>query len=326
MQNSLKKTLLDILVCPRDRQPLVIENDQLVCSHGHHYPVVSGIPVMLLDDVDVTHNAITDSIAQAKQNTFEITQNRKGVHPFVQKVIAATNGNLYVPLIDKLNAYPIPKIRLPKGSGQLLLDIGCNWGRWSISAAQAGYKAVGIDPSLEAILAAREVAEELGYTESVEFLVADARYLPFNDNVFDVVFSYSVRQHFSKENVHVTLAQISNILKPQGLCLIQMPNIYGVRSSYNNRKPEMHDERNIFRVRYWSIEELKEVFSRHIGESKLSVDGFFGLGIQFSDISILPLHYKAVVFSSEILRQLSLLFPPMLHLADSVYIASTKNA
>jgi cyclopropane fatty-acyl-phospholipid synthase-like methyltransferase len=41
------------------------------------------------------------------------------------------------------------------GAGKLLLDIGCSWGRWSISAARNGWCVVGIDPSLGAIMAAR---------------------------------------------------------------------------------------------------------------------------------------------------------------------------
>ena len=39
--------------------------------------------------------------------------------------------------------------------GTRLLDIGCSWGRWSLAAAARGYDAVGIDPSLGAIMAAR---------------------------------------------------------------------------------------------------------------------------------------------------------------------------
>jgi hypothetical protein len=51
--------------------------------------------------------------------------------PYVQEMIAGTNGNHYVDLIGKLEEYPIPEIPLPSATAQeLLLDIGVGWGRW----------------------------------------------------------------------------------------------------------------------------------------------------------------------------------------------------
>jgi hypothetical protein len=45
-------------------------------------------------------------------------------------------------------------VSVEDGGGELLLDIGSNWGRWSASAAsKAGV--IGIDPSLGAIMAVR---------------------------------------------------------------------------------------------------------------------------------------------------------------------------
>jgi len=77
-------------------------------------------------------------------------------------IIGATSGSSYKHLIGnpKLSEYPIPEISLPSASGALLLDLGCNWGRWSISAARNGYSVVGLDPSLGAVLAARRIARD----------------------------------------------------------------------------------------------------------------------------------------------------------------------
>jgi SAM-dependent methyltransferase len=116
------------------------------------------------------------------------------IDPFVQNIIAATNGMLYISLIGKLTDYPIPYLRLPSGEGKRFLEIGCNWGRWCIAAARLGYRPVGIDPSLKGIRAARQVAQQLGI--EAHYVVADGRYLPFANGTFDQVFSYSVLQHF----------------------------------------------------------------------------------------------------------------------------------
>ena len=47
--------LLDSLACPRDRTPVTFAKDELKCAGGHRYPVVQGIPIMLMQDVAPTH-------------------------------------------------------------------------------------------------------------------------------------------------------------------------------------------------------------------------------------------------------------------------------
>ncbi len=319
--------LLDNLACPRDHTPLTVQDNTLVCASGHGYPIYDGIPVLLRDDVAVNHPALAESLEQVKSaNPVPAGKaSEVAIDPYVQKFISATNGHLYADLVGKLKQYPIPDIRLSETSmGQVLLDIGCSWGRWSISAARKGYFVVGIDPWLDAILAARRVAQQLGFS-NVAYVVADARYLPFRSQSFDCVFSYSVLQHFSKEDVRATLASIAITLKPGGKCLIQMPNQIGIRNLYNMLTKSPRSRENPFRVRYWGLSELKETFSMFIGTTTLSIDGFFGLGIQPADLPLLSRKAALVVRSSETLRQLSKLFPWMIAFADSVYVDSTGN-
>jgi len=310
------------LVCPRDHYPLHLQNNQLICEHGHQYPIISGVPILLLDDVPATHAACGDTLKQASNidhtRTAPPTQN---IDPYVQRMIVGTNGQLYTSLINNLTEYPIPQIRLPKTNNNLLLDIGCGWGRWCVSAARKGYTPIGIDPSLEAVLAAQHVAQQCGVTAF--FLVADARFLPFSENIFDTVFSYSVLQHFSKTDAQTSLREINRVLKPQGKTLIQLPQVIGLRNLYNIMRNR--NSTNIFRVRYWGLNEMRRVFANAIGTTKLSVDGYFGLGVQPSDIHLLPSKYQLVVRTSEFLRKLSLRFPWMIRFADSVYVESTKD-
>ena len=83
---------------------------------------------------------------------------------------------MYKDLVGNLRGYPIPAIGLPAAKGERLLDIGCNWGRWTIAAARKGYRVTGMDPDLGAVLAARRVAEQLGV--NAEFVVADVKVSP----------------------------------------------------------------------------------------------------------------------------------------------------
>jgi SAM-dependent methyltransferase len=289
--------------------------------------VFEDIPVMLVDDVEVTHDYINRTLEKIAQADAEKTEkkdsqngsNKNEIDAFVQGEVPYTSGTLYFSVQHKLTRYPIPDTRLPVGKGERLLDIGCNWGRWSIAAAQKGYKPIGIDPSLDAVLAARRVSKQLGV--ETDFVVGDARFLPFADNAFDTVFSYGVFQHFSKENVRISLDEVVRVLKPNGNTLFQMPNKYGVRQYYNQRRRGFTEGEG-FDVRYWTPKELLETFEQRFGETKMTTDCYFGLGIQASDVDLLPPHYKMVIYSSEILRKLSGVIKPLMKVADSVYLES----
>ena len=83
-------------------------------------------------------------------------------------------------------------------------------------------------------------------------------------------------------------------------------------------------EGDLFEVRYWTPKELMETFETKFGATSMTTDCYFGLGIQASDVDLLPTHYKMVVYSSEILRKLSGVIKPLTKVADSVYLES-KN-
>ena len=320
---SLTAAMLSILACPVDREALADREGNLVCARGHRFRVVEGIPILLREDVAVTHGAIARSLEAARTGVvakYWTTESvAGGVDPLVQQIVGATNGNLYRHAVGTLRDYPIPELRLPDGGGKLLLDIGCNWGRWSIAATRKNYRVVGIDPDLEALLAASRISKSMGL--SIQFLCADARYLPFADASFARVFSYSVIQHFSKADARATVAEVARVLEPGGESLIQMPNAFGIRSLYHQVRRGFK-VRNIFDVRYWTPRELASTFGALIGPTTISVDGFLGLGIQPSDLDILPLPYRAIVHTSETLRALTHLVPPLTNLADSLYLHS----
>ncbi len=241
----------------------------------------------------------------------------------VQDVIAATCGNLYRHLVGNITTLPIPDIRLPPGDGKLFLEVGCNWGRWCVSAARRGYAVVGVDPSLDAIRAARSIADRLGVEAT--YLVADGRRLPFRDATFDVVFSYSVFQHFSKRDALASLAELGRVLKPSGLSLVQMANAWGARSLWNQlRERRFREPRSLFDVRYWTPPELEREFSRAVGPTTLAVDGYLTLNPQPADLELLPRRYRALVRASEVLRALSARIPALTYAADSLYVASRR--
>ena len=343
----MDKDVLNLLACPRDHLPLTMPNGHsLRCNAGHEYPIVDGIPVFLLDNEEHMIDAAAASLARsrgdikAEESTPELyleslgisqlekdalerlwQRNDSTVDPVVQYLVGATCGNAYRGLIGKLKEYPIPHIPVPTGDNRTLLDIGCNWGRWSIAAARKGYKVIGIDPQLGAVVAAQRVSKKLGH--DVTYLCADARFLPLRSNSVDVAFSYSVLQHFSPTNCEISLGEVGRVLFPGGLATIQMANILGIRSLYQiMRRGFKRGHR--FDVRYYLPSDMKRLFEANIGKASISVDCFFGLGLQEKDIPILTGLGKAAAISSVHLRNASRIVGGLTWLADSLYIRAVK--
>lgn len=332
------------LACPIDHQSLQGEGAGLICRNGHRYHVVDGVPVMLRPDVASTipladwslRRARGDSIdhrapdlfleslgisEEEKLGVLDLAARPGKIDPVVAYLIAATNGLMYRHLIGSIDRYPIPELALPPGEGRTLLDIGCSWGRWTMSAASKKYDAVGIDPSLGAVMAARRVATQRG--ESCRFVVGDARHLPFADGRFDDVYSYSVIQHFSKSDAAAAVGEMGRVLRARGRAKVQMPNRFGIRCL-------MHQVRRRFRegtgfdVRYWTLPELKRVFERGVGATRFEADCYFGIGLQRSDLALMTPMLAAIVRLSEALKATSRRARALVWLADSVFVESIK--
>lgn len=340
---------LERLVCPVDRTPFEFDGVQLISESGRRYPVVAGIPVLLVDSEDQTFHVARSSIDRSLGRpgvtderapelyleTLGIGQNEKAelvrlaktklakIDPVALMLLRATSGNSYKHLNGNysLKEYPIPEIVLPTFSGADVLDLGCNWGRWSISAARQGYKTVGIDPSLGAIMAARRIAIELGL--DVKYIVADGRHLPFRDDSFDCVYSYSVLQHFEKENARKALVEVGRVLKRGGIAKIQMANKWGLRSLQWQLKRWFRPPRN-FEVRYWTISEMRAAFRERISEPQITADCYFGLGWQWCDFHLMKPMLKSILVASEALKRMSNWIPALRRVADSVFCTATK--
>jgi 2-polyprenyl-3-methyl-5-hydroxy-6-metoxy-1,4-benzoquinol methylase/uncharacterized protein YbaR (Trm112 family) len=311
--------LMEWLACPRDHGSLAVDGERLVCAEGHSYPYVDGIPVLVVEEVEPTQPgywAKPEQIEAARAAEPPALEG-DGVDPYVAELIVGTHGNLYRNLSRGIARYPIPDFPLPRASGEILLDIGCNWGRWTLSAARAGYSPIGIDPSFEAIVAARRIARQLGV--EAHYVVGDARHLPFKSNAFDVVFSYGVLQHFSKQDVRGSLREIARVVKPSGTTWVQMPNSLGLRNLYQlARRGFREGER--FDVRYWTPRELRRTWSSLVGPTSLTTDGFFTLNPQASDLDLLPAKFRLLVRVSTALKRASERVRVLTNFADSVNV------
>ncbi|MBX3414338.1 MAG: methyltransferase domain-containing protein [Pirellulales bacterium] len=311
----------DNVHCPIHQVRLEKHPDRLICHEGHEYKIDNGRPLELIPEMPRSPWAFG---YEDELREFETSTDPARVDPFVKRVIHASGGRLWAKRVGNLHGYPIPEIPLSAGEGRKFLELGCNWGRWCVAAARRGYDVVGIDPSIQGIQAAQRVTRQLGV--KARFLVADSRYLPFADDSFDVVFSYSVLQSMAKENVGETMQGVRRILTPGGYSKIQMANAWGPLQLFNRwRYRHRPDDPTAFLARWWTVAELQEQFGAWVGPSEVSIDGFLSLNPQAAEAHLLPWHYRPIVYASDALRAVSRVVPPLKYVADSVYVTSTKR-
>ena len=338
---NIDSRLLSLLECPRDQSELRIESGHLCCARGHRYPIVSGVPVFLLAEKEQTIGIAAASLQAAESavggplyvDTLGLSEEEKRgierdwiaggkIDPAISYLVGATSGWGYVNLIGRLDSYPIPDIPVGNGDGELLLDVGSNWGRWSVSAARKGWRVVGIDPSLGAIAAARRAFSTMGL--DISFVCGDARFLPFKAGTFRCAFSYSVIQHFSETDAEIAVAELGRVLRRSGVAKIQMAHRGGLRSTYVRTRRD-YAKGGIFRVRYWSLASMRGLFEKKIGSSTLMAEAFGGLGLLAEDRNYVTTKAKLLIDISKLLRKLSLFIRPLIRLADSVYVVSIKQ-
>ncbi len=245
----------------------------------------------------------------------------------VQQQIAATNGIHYTDSVGHLTDYPIPEIPIDKVStNALMLDIGCGWGRWLTAAAKKNYIPVGCDLRLEFCETARLVLNEHGFNGYT--VVADLKELPFKENVFDVVWSYSVIQHTHKDRLLNCIAHIYRILKSGGYCFLEFPNKSGLRNSLGpvNHAEQFRENYNSWHVRYYTIKEYKDIFTEKFKNFSFKNHSFLGIGILPGDLKFVKgLKNKLGTLLSLFLSKLCMVIPPMKYFSDSIYIKCTKQ-
>ena len=131
--------LVENLRCPRHQVELSLEGAALSCADGCRYPVLDGVPILLLPDARQTMGLAGASLASSRQvnedgglylESLGISDEEKrgivdlvergvtAIDPVVSYMVGATNGIAYKSLVGNLSDYPIPRLPLPDAKGE----------------------------------------------------------------------------------------------------------------------------------------------------------------------------------------------------------------
>ncbi len=110
----------------------------------------------------------------------------------------------------------------PRLERMKILDIGCGTGELVIRMNLAGHQAYGIDVHRDHLNMAKILASENGLSSEL-FIYNDKQYLPFEDNEFDLITSFSVFEHLDDKVLHWMIPELNRICKSAVFTLVPNP-------------------------------------------------------------------------------------------------------
>lgn len=105
-----------------------------------------------------------------------------------------------------------------QGSHGKLLEIGCGIGVDSIQLARCGFDVTAVDLTENALAVAKDYAALRGVT--IDFQLANAEQLPFENDSFEAVYSFGVLHH--TPDIEAAVREVHRVLKPGGKAYIML--------------------------------------------------------------------------------------------------------
>ncbi len=117
-----------------------------------------------------------------------------------------------------------------------VLDLGCATGQHLIGFAGSIRHGVGVDFSLPYVQRAN-INKFASGANNANFVCGDGRKMPFQEQSFDLVYSFSSLYQVPK--VGEVFDEISRVLKPRGKCVLDLGNLYSLNTIVCNGYPEL---------------------------------------------------------------------------------------
>jgi ubiquinone/menaquinone biosynthesis C-methylase UbiE len=117
--------------------------------------------------------------------------------------------------------YPGALRRAGLREGEVVVDIGTGRGELlAVAVEQGASKAIGIEYSADAVALAEKTIATHGVGDRAEVLLVDARSIPLEDGVADLVTMLDVVEHLSPAELDASLREAHRLLRPGGRILI----------------------------------------------------------------------------------------------------------
>jgi 2-polyprenyl-3-methyl-5-hydroxy-6-metoxy-1,4-benzoquinol methylase len=179
------------LRCPDCHSTLHLENGEFTCTNcKKHFPIVQEIP------------RFVESESYAASFGFEWKAHRLTQLDHANSKISEQTFRAKTGLTPE------------RIKGKLILDVGCGMGRFADVVSRWGGTVIGIDLST----AVESAHENLKARDNVAILQADVFKLPFQEKVFDFIYSIGVLHHTS--NCEQAFRSLPKFLKPGGEIII----------------------------------------------------------------------------------------------------------
>lgn len=249
---------IDNFVCPVCRRDLFCGKNKLLCSNsacGEEFEVIEDVPILIPCSVANKNRKQLDHQTQWFDSHYE---------SFKEYKLENWRKSMLMRIFSSLNME-----ENNEGSGDIYLDIGVGGSGYTvIEAAKKGYNCMGIDLSLQGILAAKKFAKAQGVEANIIFAVCSAEYLPFKNQVISRISALSVIEHLYNDRRAIT--EISRVSAAGAKVFITVPNTY-LRIWFFLWPFYYFMDKNIGHLRHYSEEKLKEMFS----DNRLAYRGIF---------------------------------------------------
>ena len=318
LSNNYIKLIKDLCVCPSCKSELLVKKDNIKCKKCQKkFSIIKGIPILIDSKIS---NSTHDMYKNFKIDKALYKNGKYDVFKYINKIEASTNGFFYQKKKNK--NVSIPNIDLKTANNRdLLLDIGCGWGRWCFSASKKNYLPVGVDTLLSYLLAAKRYSEENNI--NAYFIYADALNLPFKKNIFDTIFSFSVFQHFPKKDFFSMLKNTKKILKKNGLFKFQIMNITGIRCIYTNFILRKKQGKHFF-PEYYFINDIISYCKKYYSKTSVTNCSFFTQA-RITDYNSFTTKHKIFMNFTYLVNTLCKILPFMKYFSDNLYVNLSKK-
>jgi len=133
---------------------------------------------------------------------------------------------------ERLVEYPKAWEYLALDKKDLILDIGSGASCFPSLLSKTGFRVISLDRDSDRIIIQKRALDEFSemIRYNLQLMVADARFLPFKNVIFDKIILISVIEHIPEDKV--ALIEARRVLRDNGSCVLTFPY------SFTSKMPE----------------------------------------------------------------------------------------